>query len=229
MVQLGILGIQILLAGGSAAAVASNQSIVSFGADTGGSIRIPAASCGVIGLKPTKGRVPTKNVTDISWTLDHVGPIAANMMNLAIVSEPLLNSSFTEESNKGIKGLKIGIPKNYFHEKVKRIESFPLILSRREEGSGGTYDAIMEEFKRNEIKPKVICESNDIDLIFTLVEAGIGATIMPDYILSHFHKNNIRSLHIVGSSLRNESAIVWFNNRYLSKIAKKFIHTFLNN
>ncbi|PKG23159.1 amidase [Niallia nealsonii] len=105
--------------GGSAAAVSANQSIISIGTDTGASIRVPAASCGVVGLKATKGRVSTQNVTGISWTLDHVGPIAANMKDLAIVSETILNEPFVEEmSNYNLKGLKIGVPKNYFNEKV---------------------------------------------------------------------------------------------------------------
>ena len=62
--------------GGSAAAVAAGMGWASIGTDTGGSIRIPSAACGVVGLKPTFGEVPTDGVVPLSVSLDHVGPIA---------------------------------------------------------------------------------------------------------------------------------------------------------
>ena len=62
--------------GGSAAAVATGMGLASIGTDTGGSIRIPAAACGVVGLKPSRGDVPTDGVIPLSLTLDHVGPLA---------------------------------------------------------------------------------------------------------------------------------------------------------
>lgn len=68
--------------GGSAAAIAADLCMVSIGTDTGGSIRIPAASCGVVGLKPTLGLISTDWVTPLSWTLDHVGPLTANVSDM---------------------------------------------------------------------------------------------------------------------------------------------------
>ncbi len=62
--------------GGSAAAVASGMGLASIGTDTGGSIRIPAAVCGCVGLKPTSGELPCDGIIPLSWTLDHVGPLA---------------------------------------------------------------------------------------------------------------------------------------------------------
>lgn len=62
--------------GGSAAALASGMTLAALGTDTGGSIRIPAACCGVVGFKPTTGRVPAEGVMPLSYTLDHVGPLA---------------------------------------------------------------------------------------------------------------------------------------------------------
>ncbi|HSQ29185.1 MAG TPA: amidase [Gemmatimonadaceae bacterium] len=69
--------------GGSAAAVATGMGVASIGSDTGGSIRIPAAACGVVGLKPSLGEVPTEGVVALSTTLDHVGPLARSVEDAA--------------------------------------------------------------------------------------------------------------------------------------------------
>ena len=71
--------------GGSAAAVASSQCTASLGSDTGGSIRIPSAACGTVGLKPTYGRVSRYGVIPLSWSLDHVGPITKTVEDAAIM------------------------------------------------------------------------------------------------------------------------------------------------
>jgi len=71
--------------GGSAAAVATGMGLASIGTDTGGSIRIPAAACGVVGLKPSRGEVPTAGVVPLSYTLDHVGPLAASAQDAALL------------------------------------------------------------------------------------------------------------------------------------------------
>ncbi|MEQ6378022.1 amidase [Bacillaceae bacterium S4-13-56] len=70
---------------GSVAAVASGVGYFSLGTDTGGSIRIPASYCGMVGLKPTRGLVSTRGVFPLSWTLDHVGPIARSSKDVAVV------------------------------------------------------------------------------------------------------------------------------------------------
>jgi aspartyl-tRNA(Asn)/glutamyl-tRNA(Gln) amidotransferase subunit A len=69
--------------GGSAAAVAAGMGLASIGTDTGGSVRIPAAACGVVGLKPSFGDVPTDGVIALSWSLDHVGPLARSVQDAA--------------------------------------------------------------------------------------------------------------------------------------------------
>jgi Asp-tRNA(Asn)/Glu-tRNA(Gln) amidotransferase A subunit family amidase len=71
--------------GGSAAAVATGMGVASIGSDTGGSIRIPAAACGVVGIKPSLGEVPTEGVVPLSKTLDHVGPLARRIDDAAAV------------------------------------------------------------------------------------------------------------------------------------------------
>ena len=71
--------------GGSAAAVAAHLALGAVGTDTGGSIRIPAAACGVAGLKPTYGRVSRQGMLPLSWSLDHVGPLAATCADAAVL------------------------------------------------------------------------------------------------------------------------------------------------
>jgi aspartyl-tRNA(Asn)/glutamyl-tRNA(Gln) amidotransferase subunit A len=71
--------------GGSAAALAAGMCFGALGSDTGGSIRIPAALCGVVGLKPTYGRVSTRGVVPLSWHLDHVGPMARRVTDVALL------------------------------------------------------------------------------------------------------------------------------------------------
>ena len=75
--------------GGSAAAVAAGMCFASIGSDTGGSIREPAAFCGIVGLKPTYGRVSTRGVFPLSWSLDHVGPLCRTVMDIAILLEAI--------------------------------------------------------------------------------------------------------------------------------------------
>jgi aspartyl-tRNA(Asn)/glutamyl-tRNA(Gln) amidotransferase subunit A len=71
--------------GGSGAALAAGLCLGSLGSDTGGSIRIPASLCGVVGLKPTFGRVSKRGVTPLSWNLDHVGPMARQVKDVALL------------------------------------------------------------------------------------------------------------------------------------------------
>ncbi len=92
--------------------------MVGIGTDTGGSVRIPAASTGVIGLKPTHDLISIKGVTQLSWSLDHVGPLTSNMEDLAIVMEAMTKKPFTSYCIDDIRGIRVGIPTNYFNEKV---------------------------------------------------------------------------------------------------------------
>lgn len=75
--------------GGSAAAVASGMALAALGTDTGGSIRIPASLCGVVGLKPTYGRVSLRGVFPLSWNLDHAGPLTRSARDAALLLQVL--------------------------------------------------------------------------------------------------------------------------------------------
>ena len=112
---------------GSAAAVAAGMIPVTLGSDTGGSVRMPAAVCGIAGLKPTYGRVSRNGVLDLSWSMDHVGPMTrttedcALLMNVLSGYDPLDPASskepvpdFTSGIDRGLDGLKIGVPQDYF-------------------------------------------------------------------------------------------------------------------
>ncbi len=113
--------------GGSAAAVAAGQVVATLGTDTGGSVRQPASHCGVVGLKPTYGRVSRYGVVAFASSLDQVGPIAGNvedcalMLNVVAGYDPADSTSvdrpvpnYLENLNAGVAGKKIGLPKEYF-------------------------------------------------------------------------------------------------------------------
>jgi aspartyl-tRNA(Asn)/glutamyl-tRNA(Gln) amidotransferase subunit A len=115
--------------GGSAAAVAADECIAALGSDTGGSIRQPASLCGVVGLKPTYGRVSRYGLVAFASSLDQIGPItktvrdAAVLMNIISGHDPRDSTSapvpvpdFTETLGREIHGLKIGVPREYFIE-----------------------------------------------------------------------------------------------------------------
>jgi aspartyl-tRNA(Asn)/glutamyl-tRNA(Gln) amidotransferase subunit A len=106
--------------GGSAAAVAAGLCYGAIGTDTAGSIREPAALCGVVGLKPTYGRVSVRGVIPLSLSLDHVGPIARTVTDAAIMLHAIEGGQGRNDTLKfptrGIKPLRIGIPRKFFFD-----------------------------------------------------------------------------------------------------------------
>ena len=117
--------------GGPAASVSASQCLFSLGSDTGGSIRQPASLCGVVGLKPTYGRVSRFGLIAFASSLDQIGPITHTVKDSAMVLQNIagfdskdstsLNvpvPNYLETIDKGIKGFKIGVPKEYFQEGI---------------------------------------------------------------------------------------------------------------
>ena len=102
--------------GGSAAAVAASLGRASIGSDTGGSIRIPAAACGVVGLKPTFGEIPTAGVLPLSVSLDHVGPIARNVHDAWVLYNALKGNAEIPHEPPQVQRITLGRLSGYFTE-----------------------------------------------------------------------------------------------------------------
>ena len=101
---------------GSAAAVSYGLCAAALGTDTGGSVRAPAALCGLVGFKPTFGRISTEGVIPYSWTLDHVGTLTRSAADAAILFEALVPGC-QKSATTGLDGLTIGIPQAFFFER----------------------------------------------------------------------------------------------------------------
>jgi aspartyl-tRNA(Asn)/glutamyl-tRNA(Gln) amidotransferase subunit A len=119
--------------GGSGAAVAAGLCYGALGSDTGGSIRIPAALCGVVGMKPTFGRVSKTGVFPLAWSLDHVGPITSTVEDNALMlnalaghdpedlySVDLAAEDFTRDLERGAQGAAIAVPSSFYFEHLDK-------------------------------------------------------------------------------------------------------------
>lgn len=118
--------------GGSAAAVAAGMAPASLGTDTGGSIRQPASFCGIVGIKPTYGRVSRYGIVAFASSLDQAGPMTKTVTDAALVLEAMSGRDphdsttssqpvpkWSEQINKDLKGLKVGLPKEYFSDRLQ--------------------------------------------------------------------------------------------------------------
>jgi len=116
---------------GAGAAIAAGLAPGAIGSDTGGSIRLPAACCGIVGLKPTYGRVSRAGAMALSWSLDHLGPMARTVRDAALMlgvmagpdprdatSSRRRPSDYAATLDRGIEGLRVGVPENYFFDGV---------------------------------------------------------------------------------------------------------------
>ena len=108
---------------GSGAALAAGMVPLTIGSDSGGSIRGPAKSCGVVGLKPTRDRISLHGVTTLSWTLDHLGPMARTVADAALALQAIDTSATVPDYSKALvrhlKGVRIGVPRGYFFQHVR--------------------------------------------------------------------------------------------------------------
>ena len=117
--------------GGSGAAVAAGLCYGAIGTDTGGSIRLPAHYCGIVGLMASYGRVPVRGVFPLAWSLDHAGPMTRTVRDAALMlqaiaghdprdplSAPVPVPDFTRDLDAGIRGLRLGVPRGYFFEDI---------------------------------------------------------------------------------------------------------------
>ena len=142
--------------GGSAAAVAAEEIPYALGSDTGGSIRQPAAFCGVTGIKPTYGRVSRYGLIAYGSSLDQIGPLAKDVTDCATILEAICKhddkdstsyaqaeDDFTSALVDDVKGMKIGIPRDYFAEGIDEdVKTAVLAAAKKLEEKG----AIVEEF-----------------------------------------------------------------------------------
>lgn len=119
--------------GGSAAAASAALCLGTLGTDTGGSIRIPSAACGIVGLKPTRGLVSLQGVIPLAFSLDHVGPICRCVEDAALMLDSIATPedrgsnrlekkgrSYTRLLRAGIRGLRVGIPRQYFFDRLQK-------------------------------------------------------------------------------------------------------------
>lgn len=117
--------------GGSGAAVATEMVCAAMGSDTGGSIRIPAAFCGTVGLKPTYGRVSRYGALPLGYTLDHVGPLTRSVRDAALVLNAIAGYDrrdpassrhpvvdYVPDEGCSIRGVRVGFPENFFFERL---------------------------------------------------------------------------------------------------------------
>jgi aspartyl-tRNA(Asn)/glutamyl-tRNA(Gln) amidotransferase subunit A len=140
--------------GGSAAAVAAGEGLFALGSDTGGSIRQPAALCGITGLKPTYGRVSRFGLVAFASSLDQIGPFTRDVEDAALVmnvisgydprdstSAPVPVPDYTKALTGDIRGLRVGVPKEYFIEGMDRAASDAVEAAIRQlEDLGATID-----------------------------------------------------------------------------------------
>jgi aspartyl-tRNA(Asn)/glutamyl-tRNA(Gln) amidotransferase subunit A len=137
--------------GGSAVAVAARMCLGTVGSDTGGSIRLPAAFCGIVGLKPTYGLVPLGGATPLAWSMDHAGPMARTVEGVALMLAAMADARFALTPQ--VRKLRIGVPRKPYFERLSAE-----MASAMEEALrvlGGVAGAVVE-MSLPEVAPSVI-------------------------------------------------------------------------
>ena len=123
--------------GGSAAAVAAGLAVAALGSDTGASIRQPASCCGIVGLKPTFGRVSKHGAVPLAWSMDHAGPMTQSAMDAALMLQAIAGHDpldpttverpvpdYTADIDAGIEGFRIGVARDYFFDDCDELVEF---------------------------------------------------------------------------------------------------------
>jgi aspartyl-tRNA(Asn)/glutamyl-tRNA(Gln) amidotransferase subunit A len=137
--------------GGSGAAVATGMAFMAMGSDTGGSIRIPAAFCGTVGLKPTYGRVSRYGVMPLDFSLDHMGPLTRSVRDAALVLQALAGEderdhtcaaepvpNYTPPPTPSLNGIRVGVPENFYFDRIyPGVASSVQAVARQIETLGG--------------------------------------------------------------------------------------------
>jgi aspartyl-tRNA(Asn)/glutamyl-tRNA(Gln) amidotransferase subunit A len=128
--------------GGSAVAVATGMCLAALGSDTGGSIRLPAALCGITGFKPTYGSVSAEGVAPLAWSLDHVGPMCRSARDAMLMMEVLTGKPTREV---GIRSLRFGIPRSVFYDTLdpqvaSAVAAATAVLAKR---GGGVREVVL--------------------------------------------------------------------------------------
>jgi aspartyl-tRNA(Asn)/glutamyl-tRNA(Gln) amidotransferase subunit A len=151
--------------GGSAASVLAEMAYASIGTDTGGSIRIPAAACGLVGLKPMIGEIPTSGVVPLSRTLDHVGPLCLSAEDAAIVYDVLRGAAAEPRQASRAEGLRLGVLRGYFTAMLD-----PLVASAFDQATARLQEAGVT------LRDATIAHAGDIAPIYVHIVLSEAAT-----------------------------------------------------
>lgn len=184
---------------GSGASVGAAECPLSLGSDTGGSVRVPASLCGVVGLKPTYGLISRFGMTELSWSLDHVGPLARTVEGVAAALQVLAaydpkdptsvngpQVDYVASLNSTVEGLRIGIPKEYAWDIVDaEVESVVRTASDQLESLGAS------------VEEASVPHMEDMGLVMSTIIPADAATVHRSMVLSRGHEyDSITRLHL---------------------------------
>jgi aspartyl-tRNA(Asn)/glutamyl-tRNA(Gln) amidotransferase subunit A len=123
--------------GGSGVAVATGMALMATGTDTGGSIRIPASYCGVVGIKPTYGLVSVSGVQPLGFSLDHIGPLTTTVGDARVSLDAMADSARRKPGPASIRQIRVGVPENYYFTQVApEVQEAVHNAAKRAEGLG---------------------------------------------------------------------------------------------
>jgi aspartyl-tRNA(Asn)/glutamyl-tRNA(Gln) amidotransferase subunit A len=187
--------------GGSAVAVATGMALAALGTDTGGSIRIPASLCGVVGLKPTYGRVSLRGILPLSWNLDHAGPLTRKVEDAALMLQVM--SGYDELDPASLKTL----PGDYYSHIKDEMSGRKIALavgSYIDDADAEVLEAVRKAAKVFEAQGVIIVEVN-VDF---LKEAAVANAIMTQADGAAFHRERmIEHLDWFGADVRQRLEI----------------------